>query len=293
MWSLKYKTMAEFVRKAREFGFTHLELNTSLTPQMLDELLRTADLPISSVHAPCPNGRNEKGIEANALSLSALDEDERQQAVGFAKASIDLAERVGAGFVIIHAGWVVMNTEWEEGMRHLYEEGRAFSKEFLSLKSQLTAARQMLAAPHLKAAKRSLEELSLYAQRHGIRIGLENRSDYHEIPIPGEMLEILGGLPPETVGYWHDVGHAEMQSRLGLTPHEQWLTALSDRMFGIHLHDIRGLSDHRAPGTGEQDWEMIASRIPKRAVRVCEIARWNRTADARRAVPFLKKKGIL
>jgi len=293
MWSLKYKSMAEFVRRAREFGFTHLELNASLTPEKLNELLAVRGLPISSVHAPCPNARNWEGVEANVLSLSALNEDERREAVGFARATVDLAERVGAGFVILHAGWVVMNPELEQGMRRLYDADQAAGEEFNGLKSRLMAAREFFACPHLEAAKESLLELAGYAHSKGIRLGLENRSDYHEIPTLEEMLDLLGELPPETVGYWHDVGHAEMQSRLGFTPHEDWFTALRDRMFGIHLHDIQGLSDHRAPGTGEQNWEMIAANIPDGAVRVCEIARWNKSADARRTVPFLREKGIV
>jgi len=251
MWSLKYGSMAEFVRRAREFGFTHLELNASLTPGKLDELLAIDGLPISSVHAPCPNARNPEGVEANALSLSALNEDERREAVGFTKATIDLAGRVGAKFVIVHAGWVEMNREVEREMRRLYEEGRASSDEFNSLKSKLLARRKFFACPHVEATKESLLELAGYARSKGVRIGLENRSDRHEIPIIEEMVDILGDLPPETVGYWHDVGHAEIQSRLGFTPHADWFAALADRMFGIHLHDIRGLSDHQAPGIGE------------------------------------------
>ena len=293
MWSLRHKTMAGFIRQARKFGFTHLELNASLKPEKLDELLAIEGLPILSVHAPCPNGRNREGIEANALSLSALNEDERREAVEFARATVDLAGRVGAKFVIVHAGWVVMNPELEKSMRHLYEKGSGSDDEFHSLKARLMAAREFFACPHLEAAKESLLELAAYAHARGIRIGLENRSDYHEIPILEEMLDILAELPPETVGYWHDVGHAEMQSRLGFTPHEDWFAALSDRMFGIHLHDIQGLSDHRAPGTGEQNWEMIAAHIPGNAIRVCEMAQWNKLADARRAVPFLRGKGII
>lgn len=293
MWSLKYKSMAGFVRKAREFGFTHLELNASLTPEKLDELLAIEGLPISSVHAPCPNARNREGVEANALSLSALNEDERREAVDFTKATIDLAQRVGAKFVVVHAGWVVMNPGLEHEMRRLYEQGQASSDEFNSIKAKLMAAREFFACPHLEAAKESLLDLAGYARSRGVRIGLENRSDYHEIPTIDEMLDILGELPPEAAGYWHDVGHAEIQSRLGFTPHEDWFAALSDRMLGVHLHDIRGLSDHQAPGIGEQDWDMIAANIPEAAVRVCEIVQWNKVKDARHAVPFLRGKGIV
>ena len=71
MWSLNYENMAEFVQDAREFGFTHLELNSVLTPGKLEELLAVEGLQVSSVHTPCPNVETPEGL-ASTLSLSSL-----------------------------------------------------------------------------------------------------------------------------------------------------------------------------------------------------------------------------
>lgn len=292
MWSLNYEHMTEFVRDTREFGFTHMELNSALTPEKLEELLAVEGLQFSSVHAPCPNSETAERL-ASTLSLSSFDEDERQIAVKAAKASVDLAAEVGAKVVVVHAGYAQMNPEMEKDLRKFCEQGRKDGSEFGELKCKLVEVRQFLACPHVDAAKESLLELAGYACSKGVQLALENRVNYHEIPNLDEMLDILAEFQPEVVGYWHDVGHAEIQSRTGFTPHEDWLIALADRMVGVHLHDVRGLKDHCAPGTGDLDWDMIAGYLTEDTIRVCEIGEWNDPEDARRSVPFLTDKGIV
>ena len=291
MWSLNYENMSDFVRDASEFGFTHLELNIALTPEKLKGLLSIGDLQVSSVHSPCPNVETAEGL-ASTLSLSSFDEGVRKLAIEGVKRTIDLAVEVGAKVVVVHAGYADMNPEIEKDMRKLCEQGRMDSQEFEELKDVLVKARQFMACPHVDATKESLLELAGYARSNGIRLGLENRVNYHEIPNLDEMMDILEEFQPEVVGYWHDVGHAEIQSRIGFTPHEDWFVALGDRLIGVHLHDVRGLRDHCAPGTGDLNWDMIARNLPDNIIRVCEIGEWNDPQAARNAVAFLQSKGI-
>jgi len=292
-WGQRYENVAEFIHDAREFGFTHMELNSSLDHERLKELLASEGLLISSIHAPCPNTFTRKGIKASSLSLAALNEDERREAINFTRSTIELAGEVGAKAVVVHAGWAHMKTEMERDLRRLYEQGLADTSEFDEFRHRLIQTRESVAFPHVEAAKKSLSELVSHARASGIRLGLENRVDYHEIPNLGEMRDILAELDSEVVGYWHDVGHAEIQSRIGFTPHGDWLTALRDRIIGVHLHDVRDLSDHHAPGIGDLDWDFIARNLPIDALRVCEIGEWNSWKDASQAVTFLRTKGIL
>jgi len=55
---------------------------------------------------------------------------------------------------------------------------------------------------------RSLVELPEYAGRLGIRLGIENRYHYLEIPLLDEMGRLLEAIGDERVGFWYDVGHA-------------------------------------------------------------------------------------
>jgi hypothetical protein len=66
-----------------------------------------------------------------------------------------------------------------------------------------------------------------------------------------EMTESPNEESESLVSYWHDVGHAEVQQRLGFASHEGWLSQFKDRMVGVHLHDIRCIS--RSPGARKGD----------------------------------------
>jgi sugar phosphate isomerase/epimerase len=124
-------------------------------------------------------------------------------------------------------------------------------------------------------------------------LGLETRFHFNEIPNMDEMAALLDKVSEHVAGYWHDVGHAEVQQQLGFSFHEEWLLRFRDRMIGIHLHDIRGIRDHQAPGKGHMNWEMIAQHLPQGIIKVCEIGEWNDEEQVQGVVEFLQKKGIL
>lgn len=294
MWSnRRFSHMAEFVKEAKEYGFTHFELNSILSAQTLVELLEIKGLPISSVHCPCPTIPLSNGPPSTRLQLSSLNRATRLQAVEYTIKTIELASKIGARSVVIHAGSVDVDGHLERDLHNLYKQGRASSDEFHRIKEKLIEGREIKAPPYLDAALESIQELLVYASTNNIVLGLENRYHTWEIPSFNETQQFLAEFKGQPIGYWHDVGHAEVQSRLGFTPHHTWLSHFSDSMIGIHLHDVDVLQDHCAPGAGTVDWDFIAQNIPKDIIRVCEIGEWNKREDAAQVVPFLIKKGIL
>ncbi len=293
MWSKdRYKHMEEFVREARRFGYSHIELNPSLTPHGLQELLETGGMNCSSVHSPCPGILLADGSPNTDLSLSALNREIRIKAVEQAISTIALASRVQAKAVVLHAGLVELETPWVEKLRRLYDLGLGSSKEFIEIKKQLVEERATKADAHFQAAKESIGMLLDTASEKSVMLGLENRVHYHEIPSLEEMERFLSDFAGKPIGYWHDCGHAEVQAHLGFESHKEWFSRLGSKIFGVHLHDVRGIQDHLAPGVGNLNWEFLAGNIPKDAIKVCEIGEWNREDDFRKAVSFLKNKGI-
>ncbi len=293
MWAKgRFKRMTDFTDSLRRLGFTAVEPNSTLLPGMLDELI-TLPVPISSLHAPCPASRTAKGIPAASLSLAALDDEERQEALLYTRKTIELAVRVGARVVIIYLGGVPLSQPFEERLRQLYRAGASASQEYREIREQLINERRSSVPFYLDTAFRSLEDLSKYAGDSKVMLGLETRVHYHEIPGFEEMARMLDMTDPGVVGYWHDVGHAEVQSRLGLTPHEDWLKRFQDKMTGIHLHDIIGLTDHLIPGRGEMDWDMIAPYLTRPLIKTCEIDQRNEPEDMTQIVSFLQRKNII
>ncbi len=293
MWANgRFTHMAEFAAKLRELGFTHVEPNRLVSPRMLAELLKTG-VPISSIHSPCPAVLSSQGNDVDRLSLSALDVSERVEAVDFTKKTIDLAVNVNARGIVLHMGEVPIDLSLQDRLHKLHDAGHAQTKEYHRIKERLVHQRASLVQPYVDAAKRSLQELSKYSRQKGIMLGLETRFHFNEIPNRDEMADLLGEVSEQLAGYWHDTGHAEVQQQLGFAFHEEWLSQFRDRMVGIHLHDIRGISDHHAPGKGNMNWEMIAKYLPRGIVKVCEIGEWNDEERMQGVVEFLQKKGIL
>jgi sugar phosphate isomerase/epimerase len=293
MWAKgRFSHMAGFAAKARELGFTHIEANTSISPRMLNELLKTT-VPISSIHSPCPAVLSSRGIPISSLSLSSLDESERMEAVSFTQKTIDLAANVSAKAIVLHMGEVPIDLSLQDRLYKLHDGGYSQTKEYKQTKEELIYQRISQAPPYLDASRKSLQELRKYSQQRGIMLGLETRFHLNEIPNMDEMAELLNEISGSMVGYWHDVGHAEVQQQLGFSLHEEWLSRFKNRIVGIHLHDIRGISDHQAPGKGNMDWEMVAKYLHAGIVKVCEIGEWNDEGQIEGAVKFLQKKGIL
>jgi sugar phosphate isomerase/epimerase len=288
----RFLSMAEFAAKAKEFGFSHVEVNASVSPQQLAELIQTS-IPISSIHSPSPATLLPNGTPVASLSLSSLEEDERHQAVSFAKKTIGLAYEVGAKAIVLHMGEVPIGLGLEDELRRLHQQNLTQSQRYSKVKKSLTCQRVSEAPPYLEAARRSLEELSEDSRAKGVMLGLETRFYFREIPNIGEMEELLRRVEGSLVGYWHDVGHAEVNERLGFTPHEEWLSRFGDRIIGIHLHDVRGIRDHRPPGEGEVNWRMVAEYLPHDAIKVCEFAELNEAEQIRDVVGFLREQGIV
>ena len=160
MWSQRYNHIDSFVQDVREFGFTHVELNSILTLEKLNELLKLG-IKISSIHCPCPVTTSPLGIAAASLQLSSLDEAERREALRFARATIELASQVGAKGIVIHAGQVEIDSHLEDRLHQLYnhchcEHSEAISKEFENVRQQLIQQRASHAKPYFEAARRSL-----------------------------------------------------------------------------------------------------------------------------------------
>ncbi len=278
----RFSSLDAFFDAAQAIGFDLFELNHFITLDMV----RQTRLPagqIHAVHAPCPTQPFSEKAQ-----VSALDKEERTLAVEATKASIDLASQIGARAVILHPGQSVINPHLEAEMRRLYDQGRQNSRPYQDLKSELAELRARHVEPYLDATRWSLERLAGYADAAGVRLGLENRYSYHEIPLPHEMDVLLREFAGP-VGFWFDVGHAYVLEALGFVDHTEWL-AFQDQLVGIHLHDVKvvaqetgdeepaasgagdRLLDHQIPGTGIIDYTEFLPPRDDSVLLTCELS---------------------
>jgi sugar phosphate isomerase/epimerase len=145
----------------------------------------------------------------------------------------------------------------------------------------------------LHAEKRSLSELIKFADQFQVKWGLENRYHFMDIPSIDEMGELLNLAESTSLGFIYDVGHAQALDRLGFYSHEDWLQRYSSRMFGSHLHDVIGVTDHNAPGLGEIEFKFIANFLPENAFRTFEMLPGNTLAQVNVGLDLMIETGCI
>jgi sugar phosphate isomerase/epimerase len=289
MWAIgQFPSLADFFDAGRDLGFTRFELNHAVDSAMLEGL--ALDGMIASVHEPCPADISPAALRRLNWLISARDEDNRRQGVLAVRRSLNLARELGVQVVIVHPGQVDIDPRLEAVLLDLYRRGQSNTPEYMRAKERLVAGRAAQAEINLRAVCRSLIELAEYAARLGLRLGLENRYHYPEIPLPDELEMLLGLGCDGVIGYWHDVGHAQALEHLGFFAHQEWLRRFAPRIIGVHLHDIVGIRDHLAAGSGQIDWDMVARYLPAKALRTCEFQSFNSRQEVAAGVKWLGEK---
>lgn len=292
MWGVgRFERFGDFFVAGQAAGFASFELNHGVNSAMLDSV-QLNGYRITSVHEPCPADIPPAELKRRDWLISATDEENRRRGVEAVRRSIDLAHRLGAAVVIVHPGRVVMDESLEAELRRLYREGKRHTPEYARIVAIMAAQRAERAPAHLAAVRRSLDELAAHAVRLGVRLGLENRDHYFEIPLLDEMEELLAAGYGDTVGYWHDVGHAQKSEYKGYGPHEAWLTRFADKMIGVHLHDITGMDDHLAAGTGRMPWAMVTRLLPSGILRTCEFQNGHTPEQIAAGLRWLAEHGL-
>ena len=246
----------EWLAQVKGLGFDAVELSYKVTDDQLrdaEAVLGNLQLKVSSIHNFCPTPDDEPSDRhlSNYYRLSSLDEHERRQAVKWTNIAVDTAQRVGAGVVVIHAGTLDFEDERSPKLFDLYVNGQRDSEAFSEERERILTLREEKKGPYIEALEKSLRDVMAYSQTKNIIIGLETRFYPIEIPNFEEIGYFLNIYGKKGMGYWHDVGHAEMNDLLGIRSHEEFLKTYKDHLIGVHLHGIRGRRDHLAPFEGD------------------------------------------
>lgn len=267
--------MKHWLKQVKDLGINAVELSYKLSVAQLNEIeegIKELDMHVSSIHNFCPSPNDEISPRhlSNYYRLSSTDEHERQQAIKWTNIAVDTAQRVGAKVVVIHAGTLDFEDERSPELFKLYVDGQKDTDAFRDERQRILTVRQEKKGPYIQALEKSLDEVVAHARSKNIKIGLETR--YYPIEIPNfeEVGFFLKKFDADVMGYWHDVGHAEMNDRLGITSHLDFLETYKDRLIGVHIHGIKGRRDHLAPFEGEMDLNKFLPYFKPNIIRVIE-----------------------
>ena len=256
------------LREIADLGFSHAELSHGIRIVLLPGVIRAVEagvISISSTHNFCPLPTGVSQAAPNLFEPSAVDHREHEQWLRHTKRSIDFAAQVRARVLVMHLGSVPFF--WFNPARKL----KAFVRNnptvtvpddhayrALLRKSCEKLRRRMI--PYWAQVKASIEEIRDYAAGRGVAIGLENREKFEELPIDDDFPALLESIAePNTCGYWHDTGHADIKQGMGMLEHRLHLERNAARLLGFHLHDVTPDGrDHQPIGAGRINFEMIS-----------------------------------
>ena len=266
------------LRAIEAMGFGGVEIGVSplkFRRKRVLKFLKKSSLKVVSIHNVCSEGRVDPANERGDW-LASPDAEQRRQGVAATVETLEHAEALGAQAVVLHLGSPPIEERWDkQDLLYLLGGGsERVARQLGITAAEILAEREPVAGPYLDAASKSLEEL--LARKSGVKLAIESRMGWHEVPSLDELGMLLARFPDPRVGYWHDVGHAVLRSAMGMEGQYEWLEQHGGRTIGIHLHDVvvrRGTPrDHYAPGMGHVDFAALARLLPRDAIRVMELS---------------------
>jgi sugar phosphate isomerase/epimerase len=291
--SSRHTDGAEMLREIVDLGFDRVELGhgirISLRPG-IQEMFDAGQVRFTSLHNFCPLPVEVMVGSPDCYKFSAVSPEERERAVKQTFQTIDFAARLNAPFVVLHLGEVNMSPITER-LIELAKTGKYLSRKYVKLKIGAVQNREKIAPAYLQRVKDCLGRIIEHAASKNVRIALESRRGYEEIPTERELPGLLDEMACAQLGYWHDFGHSQIKENLGFIDHAEWLRLIGRRAFGCHVQDCTWpAKDHEAPFTGDVNFEKLVPLLPANCLFVWEMSP-NKTADAiHRSVQIWKER---
>src|SRR6266581_1533794 len=283
----------KMLREIVDLGFDHVELGHGIRISLMpgiQEMYDAGRIKFSSLHNFCPLPVEFLGASPDCYQFSSAYSKERERAVKQTMQTIDFAERLGAPFVVMHLGEVPMKPVTEPLIK-LAKNGKLLSREFVRRKIRAVQTREAAAPAYLKRAKDCLRRIVDYAAPKNVKLGVEGRRGYEEIPSERELPALLDEMNSPQIGYWHDFGHIQIKENLALLDHAEWLRQVAPRTFGCHVQDcIWPAQDHEPPFSGDVDLAKLVPLLPKDCAWVWEMSPRKTTDEIQRSVKIWKER---
>ncbi len=282
----------EMLREIKELGFDQVELGHGIRISLMpgiQKMYEAGEVRFSSLHNFCPLPVEVLRASPDCYQISAAYSKERDRAIKQTLQTIDFAQRLGAPFVVMHLGEVPIGPVTDSLIR-LVRHGKLLSREFVRKKIEAVKRRETEAPPYLQRVKDALRKISDYAGERNVRLGLEGRRGYEEIPSERELPALLDELNSPVFGYWHDLGHIQIKENLCFLNHADWLRQMAPRTFGCHVQDcIWPAQDHQPPFAGNVDLKNLVPLLPADCSMVWELSPRKTAEEIRRSLATWKE----
>jgi sugar phosphate isomerase/epimerase len=217
----------------------------------------------------------------DAYEFTSHREFDRSKAMRLTLQTLETAAEFEAQYVVLHMGSVPMHSRlWTKPLTEMLSQSLQ-SPQFLDLKARFIEKREKIAPLCFQRSMETLEILQEKAKELGVKLAVESRSRYEDIPSEREMTYLQEYFAAnDSIGYWHDFGHVQLKHHLGLLDHPTWLGEMQPYLIGGHLHDVQWPArDHRVPFAGVLDYRILLQYFKPEMPLVWELSSSQKTCD--------------
>jgi sugar phosphate isomerase/epimerase len=264
----KYQPLPRnIIQVLEEFQVSNLELGINISDSdiryLKNILYQNEKIKISSLHnyCPIPPGIKRGFNSGDLFSLSSLEKSESEKAIEHTLKTIEMAASLNSKFVVIHSGFVTIADRYRKSQKEIFS---------VSTKNKIIELREKHISQHLEAVERNLQVILKHSQHTGIKIGLENRFHIEQIPTFEEASFLINELKSDRVGIWLDTGHLMVQATKLNFDFYQKVEKFKNKIFGLHLHDFNGTTDHIPVGEGRLDYVRLFETLSQNVSIVLE-----------------------
>ncbi|MBK1817277.1 sugar phosphate isomerase/epimerase [Luteolibacter yonseiensis] len=279
-----------------DLGFTNIELSHGMTIAKLPGILKAHERGLftcSGVHNFFPSPVEVMIDAPDAYEYTSHRPHDRQRAMDMTYRTLELAERFEARYLVLHMGSVPMNpAQWTKKLTTTVSEGGQHTADYIKHKLAFVKKREKIGPLYYQRAIDSLGKIADRAEKAGIKLAIESRSRFEDMPTEREMIALQAHFADHpAVGYWHDFGHVQLKHNLGLLDHLEWLEKISPHIIGGHVHDVQWPArDHRTPYSGTLEYASLLKFFPAGCPLIWELSPTRQTEEIKTALARWKSE---
>lgn len=273
-----------------DLGFSHIELSHGMTIAKLPGVKKAFERGLftcSGVHNFFPSPVEVMIDAPDAYEFTSHRPFDRQRAMDMTFRTLDLAAEFKAHYLVLHMGSVPLNPKkFTKSLTTTVSEGGQHSADYVKAKIAFLKKREKIGPLYFHRAMDSLGKIAERAAEVGVKLAIESRSRFEDMPTEREMIALQSYFADNPwVGYWHDFGHVQLKHNLGLLDHLEWLEKISPHLIGGHVHDVQWPArDHRVPFSGTLNYAELLPFFPADCPLIWELSPTRETTEIKAAL---------